>query len=40
MGHSQKEITSLAKLEQQVMQLDAYMLPPFSSNTMSSETWT
>lgn len=21
------------------MQLDAYMLPPFSSNTMSSDTW-
>ena len=39
MGHSQKEITSLAKLEQQIMQLDAYMLPPFSSNTMSSDTW-
>lgn len=39
MGHSQKEITSLAKLEQQIMQLDAFMLPPFSSNTMSSDTW-
>ena len=29
----------MAKLEQQIMQLDAYMLPPFSSNTMSSDTW-
>lgn len=40
LGHSQKEIISLAKLEQQFLQLDAYMLPPFSSNTMSSDTWT
>lgn len=38
-GHTQKEVISMAKLEQQIMQLDAYMLPPFSSNTMSSETW-
>lgn len=39
LGHTQKEVTSMAKLEQQIMQLDAYMLPPFSSNTMSSDTW-
>lgn len=39
LGHTQKEVVSLAKLEQQIMQLDAYMLPPFSSNTMSSDTW-
>lgn len=39
LGHSQKEICSMAILEQQIMQLDAYMLPPFSSNTMSSDTW-
>lgn len=39
LGHTQKEVVSLAKLEQQAMQLDAYMLPPFSSNTMSSDTW-
>lgn len=39
LGHTQKEVTSLAKLEQQILQLDAYMLPPFSSNTMSSDTW-
>ncbi len=39
LGHTQKEVISMAKLEQQVMQLDAYMLPPFSSNTMSSDTW-
>lgn len=39
LGHTQKEIISLAKLEQQILQLDAYMLPPFSSNTMSSDTW-
>ena len=39
LGHTQKEVISLAKLEQQIMQLDAYMLPPFSSNTMSSDTW-
>lgn len=39
LGHTQKEVISMAKLEQQIMQLDAYMLPPFSSNTMSSETW-
>lgn len=39
LGHTQREIISLAKLEQQVLQLDAYMLPPFSSNTMSSDTW-
>lgn len=39
MGHTQKEVISLAKLEQQVLQLDLYMLPPFSSNTMSSDTW-
>lgn len=39
LGHTQKEVISMAKLEQQIMQLDAYMLPPFSSNTMSSDTW-
>jgi hypothetical protein len=39
LGHTQKEVISMAKLEQQIMQLDAYMLPPFSSNTMSSGTW-
>lgn len=39
LGHTQKEVVSMGKLEQQIMQLDAYMLPPFSSNTMSSETW-
>lgn len=39
LGHTQKEVVSMAKLEQQIMQLDAYMLPPFSSNTMSSDTW-
>jgi len=39
LGHTQKEVTSLAKLEQQIMQLDNWMLPPFSSNTMSSDTW-
>lgn len=39
LGHTQKEVISLAKLEQQILQLDAYMLPPFSSNTMSSDTW-
>lgn len=39
LGHSQKEIVSLAKLEQDMMDLDTLMMPPFSSNTMSSETW-
>ena len=39
LGHSQKEVTSMAKLEQQIMELDNFMLPPFSSNTMSSDTW-
>lgn len=39
LGHTQKEVVSLAKLEQQIMELDAFMLPPFSSNTMSSDTW-
>lgn len=39
LSHTQKEVISMAKLEQQIMQLDAYMLPPFSSNTMSSDTW-
>lgn len=39
LGHSQKEVASLAKLEQQIMELDNWMLPPFSSNTMSSDTW-
>lgn len=39
LGHTQKEVISLAKFEQQILQLDAYMLPPFSSNTMSSDTW-
>lgn len=39
LGHSQKEVTSMAKLEQQIMELDMVMLPPFSSNTMSSDTW-
>lgn len=39
LGHTQKEIASMAKLEQQIMQLDNWMLPPFSSNTMSSDTW-
>ena len=39
LGHTQKEVTSMAKLEQQILQLDNSMLPPFSSNTMSSETW-
>jgi len=39
LGHSQKEVTSLSKLEQQIMELDNWMLPPFSSNTMSSDTW-
>lgn len=39
LGHSQKEVTSMVKLEQQMMQLDNWMLPPFSSNTMSSDTW-
>lgn len=29
----------MAKLEQQIMELDLIMLPPFSSNTMSSDTW-
>ena len=39
MGHSQKEVASMAKLEQQIMGIDNWMLPPFSSNTMSSDTW-
>lgn len=39
LGHSQKEVASMAKLEQQIMSLDNWMLPPFSSNTMSSDTW-
>jgi hypothetical protein len=39
LGHSQKEVVSMAKLEQQIMQLDNWMLPPFSSNTLSSQTW-
>lgn len=39
LGHTQKEVISMAKLEQQVLELDTYMLPPFSSNTMSSDTW-
>lgn len=39
LGHTQKEVTSMAKLEQQIMELDNWMLPPFSSNTMSSDTW-
>lgn len=39
LGHTQKEITSMVKLEQQMLQLDKWMLPPFSSNTMSSDTW-
>lgn len=39
LGHTQKEVTSMVKLEQQMMQLDNWMLPPFSSNTMSSDTW-
>lgn len=39
LGHTQKELISLAKLEQQVMEIDNWMLPPFSSNTMSSDTW-
>lgn len=39
LGHTQKEVSSMAKLEQQIMELDNWMLPPFSSNTMSSDTW-
>lgn len=39
LGHTQKEVASMAKLEQQIMELDNWMLPPFSSNTMSSDTW-
>lgn len=39
LGHTQKEVTSMVKLEQQMMHLDDWMLPPFSSNTMSSDTW-
>lgn len=39
LGHTQKEVTSMVKLEQQMMNLDNWMLPPFSSNTMSSQTW-
>ncbi len=40
LGHTQKEVASMVKLEQQIMGLDNWMLPPFSSNTMSSDTWT
>lgn len=40
LGHTQKEVISLAKFEQQILALDNWMLPPFSSNTMSSDTWT
>ncbi len=39
LGHTQKEVTSMVKLEQQMLHLDNWMLPPFSSNTMSSDTW-
>lgn len=39
LGHSIKEILSLAKLEQTMLDLNTIMLPPFSSNTMSSQTW-
>ncbi len=39
LGHTQKEVCSMVKLEQQIMSLDNWMIPPFSSNTMSSETW-
>lgn len=39
LGHSQKEVISMVKLEQQILEIDAYMVPPFSSNTMSSDTW-
>lgn len=39
LGHTQKEVISMAKLEQQIIELDNWMLPPFSSNTMSSGTW-
>jgi hypothetical protein len=39
LGHTQKELISMAKLEQQIMEIDNWMLPPFSSNTMSSDTW-
>jgi hypothetical protein len=39
LGHTQKEVSSLARLEQAIMELDNFMLPPFSSNTMSSDTW-
>lgn len=37
LGHSQKEVISSALFEQKILQLDRWMLPPFSSNTMSAE---
>lgn len=39
LGHTQKEVTSMARLEQEILDLNAIMLPPFSSNTMSSDTF-
>lgn len=39
LGHSQKEVMSMAKMEQQILQLDMFMLAPFSSSTTSTETW-
>ena len=39
LGHTQKEVTSMVRLEQEIMEMDNWMLPPFSSNTMSSQTW-
>ncbi len=39
LGHSQKEIISTAKFESAILGLENYMLPPFTSNSISSKEW-
>jgi hypothetical protein len=39
LGHTQKEVISLMNTELVMLDIDRFMIPPFSSNTMSSDVW-